>query len=202
MRLRNVKDADAIVSAHPLVVTEVTNNTFNNDRPIHLEIGMGKGEFITEMSKAYPEINFVALEKYPSVMVRALTKAENLPNLRFMALDAQDLEAVIKVKIQALYLNFSDPWPKTRHAKRRLTHPNFLVMYERLFTDEINIYQKTDNKALFAYSIMSLSMSGYIFPEVSLDLKQSKIKNIPTEYEQKFMALGTTINYLHAKKKI
>ena len=202
MRLRNVKNAATIVSSHPLVITEINSATFTNEKPIRIEIGMGKGDFIIEMSKAYPEFNFVGIEKYPSVMVRALEKAEELPNLRFLCLDAKEINEVVKIKIDAIYLNFSDPWPKKRHAKRRLTSKEFLAKYALLFENEINIYQKTDNKAFFADSVVSLSANGYTIKDLSLDLTNSEIPNIQTEYEKKFVSLGETINYCHATKKI
>ena len=202
MRLRNVKNAKEIVATHPLVVTAIDENTFSNNNPIRLEIGAGKGEFIIQMSETYPNINFVAVERYESVLVRALNRIQNIHNLRFLCLDAKELPNVLKVKIEGLYLNFSDPWPKARHAKRRLTSKVFLTLYEPLFEEVINIYQKTDNKALFAYSVCSLSQNGYIIKDLSLDLASADIPNIETEYEKKFKAKGQTINYLYASKKI
>ncbi len=203
MRLRNIKNAKEIVNTHSLVIKELNNETFANNNPVSIEIGMGKGDFIIGMAKKYPNTNFVGIEKYESVMVRALEKIGELPdNLKFMCLDAKEINEYLKIKIKALYLNFSDPWPKTRHEKRRLTSAGFLNNYEKLFTKEINIYQKTDNKALFAYSLVSLSNNGYILKDVSLDLHKTQIPNIETEYEKKFTLLGETINYLHATKNI
>ena len=203
MRLRNIKNAKDIVDNHPLVISKLTKETFNNPNPIHLEIGMGKGDFIIEMARKYPDINFVGMEKYESVMVRAVQKVEEMPNnLRFMRLDAKYLATYIDVKIAALYLNFSDPWPKKRHAKRRLTNKYFLDFYEKIFVGVVNIYQKTDNKCLFAYSLESLSQNGYLLEKVSLDLHREDIPNVLTEYEKKFSEQGILINYLHATKKI
>lgn len=203
MRLRNVKNAKVIVSSHPLVIKNLNQNTFVNNNPIHLEIGTGKGDFLIGMASAFPNINFVGIEKYESVLVRALEKIDELPNnLRFMKIDAREIDKYIKVKIEALYLNFSDPWPKNRHEKRRLTSPNFLALYETIFAKHINIYQKTDNKSLFAYSLTSFSKCGYILEKVSLDLHGEDIFNVLTEYENKFSEKGETINYLHATKKI
>lgn len=203
MRLRNIKNAKDIVDNHPLVISKLTKETFNNPNPIHLEIGMGKGDFIIEMARKYPDINFVGMEKYESVMVRAVQKVEEMPNnLRFMRLDAKYLATYIDVKIAALYLNFSDPWPKKRHAKRRLTNKYFLDFYEKIFVGVVNIYQKTDNKGLFAYSLESLSQNGYLLEKVSLDLHREDIPNVLTEYEKKFSEQGILINYLHATKKI
>jgi len=202
MRLRNVKDAAIKVMNHPLVISEVNELTFVNKAPLHIEIGMGKGDFITQMAKENPQINYVGIEKYPGVLVKALVKGEGLSNLKLMCLDAGDLLEHFKVKIDCLYLNFSDPWPKKRHTKRRLTSPSFLASYEKLFIEEVSIYQKTDNKSFFAYSLVSFSQAGYILEAVSLDLANSEIPNVLTEYERKFMAEGTTINYLHATKKV
>lgn len=201
MRLRNVKNAKVIVSSHPLVIKNLNQNTFVNNNPIHLEIGTGKGDFLIGMASAFPNINFVGIEKYESVLVRALEKIDELPNnLRFMKIDAREIDKYIKVKIEALYLNFSDPWPKNRHEKRRLTSPNFLALYETIFAKHINIYQKTDNKSLFAYSLTSFSKCGYTLKKVSLDLHQEDIFNVLTEYEKKFALKGQTINYLYATK--
>lgn len=203
MRLRNIKNAKEIVINHPLVISELLINTFDNHNPIHLEIGAGKGDFLIGMAEKYPDINFVGIEKYESVLVRALEKVEVLPhNLKFMAIDAKEINDFVTTKISALYLNFSDPWPKTRHEKRRLTSKDFLINYEKLFDKEINIYQKTDNKTLFAYSLQSFSQNGYTLKEVSLDLHQTDIPNVLTEYERKFSSMGVTINYLHAFKKL
>jgi len=201
MRLRNVKNAKEIVNNHPLVIQKVDNDTFKNNNPIHIEIGMGKGDFIINMSEKYPHINFIGIEKYASVMVRALSKIEESDNLRFMLLDAKELIEVFDTKIEAIYLNFSDPWPKKRHTKRRLTYSNYLDIYEKLFKKDIHIYLKTDNKDLFAYSMESLTENNYRLEEVSFDLANSDIPNIETEYERKFKAKGVTINYLHATKK-
>ncbi|NLL02163.1 MAG: tRNA (guanosine(46)-N7)-methyltransferase TrmB [Mollicutes bacterium] len=203
MRLRNIKNAKEIVESHPIVINKLNKDTFDNENPIHLEIGMGKGDFIIEMAKLYPDINFIGMEKFESVLVRAIQKIEEIPhNLRFMRLDAKDILEYIDVKIAALYLNFSDPWPKKRHVKRRLTNKYFLDLYEKLFDKKINIYQKTDNKYLFAYSLSSLSQNGYILEKVSLDLHKEDIPNVLTEYEKKFSEQGILINYLHATKNI
>ena len=203
MRLRKVKNAKEIVANHPLVINELNNKTFINNNPISIEIGTGKGDFIIDMAEKYPHINFIGIEKYESVFIRALEKIDEIPpNLRFICNDARFINDYIKIKINNIYLNFSDPWPKKRHEKRRLTSQDFLDLYEKLFDQEINIYLKTDNKSLFAYSIISLSNNNYIFKDLSLDLHQENIPNVFTEYEKKFSSLGLTINYLHAFKKI
>lgn len=203
MRLRNVKNAKEIVVSHPLIIKELNNQVFLNNNPVAIEIGTGKGDFIIEMAQNYPKINFIGIEKYHSVIIRALAKIDNIPpNLRFICNDAKNIDDFIKIEINHIYLNFSDPWPKKRHEKRRLTSQDFLDKYEKLFHKEINLYLKTDNKSLFAYSIMSLSNNNYLFKQVSLDLHKENIFNIMTEYEKKFSLLGIPINYLHAVKKI
>ncbi len=191
MRLRNVKNAKEIVVSHPLIIKELNNQVFLNNNPVAIEIGTGKGDFIIEMAQNYPKINFIGIEKYHSVIIRALAKIDNIPpNLRFICNDAKNIDDFIKIEINHIYLNFSDPWPKKRHEKRRLTSQDFLDKYEKLFHKEINLYLKTDNKSLFAYSIMSLSNNNYLFKQVSLDLHKENIFNIMTEYEKKFSLLG------------
>ena len=208
MRLRNVKNAKNIVDNSKYVINnpeEYIGNyktLFNNDNPINIEIGMGKGDFIIGMAKKYPNINFIGIEKYESVMVRAIEKLENieLPNLKLIRMDAIEIDKVFNKEINTIYLNFSDPWPKKRHAKRRLTSEIFLRLYDKIFINTPHIIQKTDNIGLFTSSLVSLSKYGYTLEEVSLDLKNESIDNVVTEYENKFMNLGTNINYLNAKK--
>lgn len=208
MRLRNVKNAASIVGNSKYVINNPEEyigefqNLFNNDNPINIEIGMGKGDFIIGMAKKYPNINFIGIEKYESVMVRAIEKLENieLPNLKLIRMDAIEIDKVFNKEINTIYLNFSDPWPKKRHAKRRLTSEIFLKLYDKIFIGVPHIIQKTDNIGLFASSLVSLSKYGYTLEEVSLDLKNEDIDNVVTEYENKFMNLGTNINYLNAKK--
>lgn len=176
---------------------------FRNTNPIHIEIGMGKGKFIYDMAKLNPNINFIGIEKYESVLVRAVEKInmEPLPNLRLMCIDALNLPDIFLHEISCIYLNFSDPWPKNRHAKRRLTSPIFLDIYENLFVHEKRIIQKTDNLILFASSLKNLNNYGYTFDSVSLDLASTDIPNVETEYETKFKSQGIKINYLNAYKK-
>lgn len=208
MRLRNVKDADKIVASSKYVINNPENykgnfkKLFNKERKIHIEIGMGKGDFIIEMAKKYPDINFIGIEKYASVMVRAIQKLEEeeLDNLKLICIDAMQIDEIFKKEIDTIYLNFSDPWPKSKHAKRRLTSPIFLEKYASLFVNSPHIVQKTDNIGLFAYSIMSLSQFDYTLESVSLDLEHENIDNVETEYEKKFMSLGVKINYLDAVK--
>lgn len=209
MRLRNVKDAYQIVASSPYVVVptkELYGNfksLFNNDNPICLEIGMGKGDFIIGNAKRFPNINFIGIEKYESVMVRAIQKLEQveLPNLKLIRVDAFTIDLIFNHEISTLFLNFSDPWPKKRHARRRLTSEIFLNKYDSIFASNPHIIQKTDNIGLFAYSLSSLSTNGYTLKRVSLDLEhEDDIENIETEYEKKFKSKGVKINYLDAVK--
>ena len=208
MRLRNVKNANEIVNKSNYVIKNPEEyigkykEIFNNNNDINIEIGMGKGDFIIGMAKTYPNINFIGIEKYESVMVRAIEKLENidLPNLKLIRMDAINIDKIFSREINTIYLNFSDPWPKSRHYKRRLTSPIFLELYDKVFSSNPHIIQKTDNIGLFAYSIESLSQYGYIFEKISLNLIDEEIPNIETEYEKKFMSKGVNINYLNAKK--
>lgn len=200
MRLRNVKNADKILEESPLVVLE---NPFDDSRELRIEIGTGKGDFIIGTARKYPNVNFIGIEKYPSVLVRALEKLEDIPdNLRFMCIDAKNIEDYFDHNVSVIYLNFSDPWPKTRHEKRRLTSESFLKSYDKISKTFVHIKQKTDNKGLFAYSLVSLNNAGYHFNDVCLDLTNSNIDNVQSEYEKKFVVAGETINYLDAEKKL
>lgn len=208
MRLRNVKNAGLIIDESPYIIKDPMqykghfNTLFNNDHPLNIEIGMGKGDFIMAMAIKYPEINFIGLEKYESVLVRAIQKLEGqkIPNLRLICADAIDIDAIFDHEITTLYLNFSDPWPKKRHAKRRLTSPIFLSKYANIFKDTNEIIMKTDNIELYAYSLESLSQDHYYFQEASLDYQDED--NVLTEYESKFRKQNIRINYLHAIKDV
>ncbi len=224
MRLRNVQNAIEILEKSPYYIKTPINmigkwdKVFQNallketeenwfatyfNAPIHLEIGCGKGKFLIEMAKKHPNICFVGMEYQKSVLVRAIQKVEqeNLPNIRFICWNASLVKEVFDHEISVLYLNFSDPWPKKRHAKRRLTHPDFINGYETIFKDTKTIIQKTDNLNLFIYSLESLSKCGYTLEKISLDLEQENIENIKTEYEEKFTNLGCKINYVKAVKQ-
>ncbi|EQC1982869.1 tRNA (guanosine(46)-N7)-methyltransferase TrmB [Listeria innocua] len=176
---------------------------FGNNNPIHIEIGSGKGQFISGMAKANPEINYIGIEMIESVLVSALDKAieAEVPNLRLVARDAKLLEESFeKGEIAQIYLNFSDPWPKKRHTKRRLTNPTFLTIYERLLPKAGEIHFKTDNRSLFEYSLVAFSEYNMLLTFVSLDLHNSYYEgNIKTEYEEKFSAKGFPIYRLEAK---
>ena len=207
MRLRNLKDKDVYLEHCSYLVKEPSeykgkwNLLFGNYNPIHLEIGMGKGDFIYEMAKLNPNINFIGIEKYSNVLARAIKKYPvELPNLKIIALDALNLGEVFDHEIDVIYLNFSDPWPKKRTASRRLTSEVFLHIYDALFKKKKVIVMKTDNLGLFASSLVSLSQYGYVFENVSLDLHSTDIFNVQTEYEKKFVSLGIKINYLKAVK--
>ena len=209
MRLRNVRNAKEIVDNSDYVVHNPFEykgkykELFGNENPIHLEVGMGKGDFIINMALKYPEINFIGLEKYESIVCRAIQKLENkdIKNLKLIVIDALELGNIFDKEIECLYLNFSDPWPKKRHARRRLTSEVFLPIYDEIFKGEKLIIQKTDNVGLFESSIVSLSTYGYVIEEISLDLASTDKDNVETEYESKFKAQGIRINYLKARKK-
>lgn len=209
MRLRNVKNKEEVLNKSKIFIINPEeyigswNKVFGNDNEIHIEIGMGKGSFIIEMAKRYPNINFIGIEKYDSVIVRALEKIDYLDNLRIVRMDASLIEYSFKYEVSRVYLNFSDPWPKKRHALRRLTSPVFLKKYDSIFKDDSVIYQKTDNRELFEYSLVSLSEYGYTLKEVSLDLyKLEDLSfNVPTEYEIKFNSKGQPIYRVVAVKQ-
>ena len=209
MRIRNLKNTQEIVENttyllnNPKEYKGKFNKLFNNDNPIHLEIGMGKGNFIINMAKKYPNINFIGLELYTNVIARAIKKLneEDIPNLKLININALELNDIFDKEISCIYLNFSDPWPKKRNAKRRLTSDIFLNVYDNLFKNKKIIKLKTDNKGLFESSIVSLSNYGYTIEEISLDLHSTDIDNVETEYEHKFASQGIKINYLKARKK-
>lgn len=198
MRLRNVKGADKKIIESDIIIKNPEEykgqykSLFKNNNPIHLEIGMGKGDFIIGMAKKYPDINFIGIEKYDSVIVRALDKIDlDIPNLKLIRMDATSIEKVFSKEIDTLYLNFSDPWPKNRHEDRRLTSPKFLNRYENIFKVKKHIIMKTDNRNLFEYSVISFTDNKYKIIDLCLDLHNSSVlDNVETEYERKFKKLG------------
>ena len=208
MRLRNVRGASETIENSLYVIKNYEeykgkyNTVFANNNPIHIEIGMGKGNFIINMAKKYPNINFIGIEKFDSVLVRAIEKVdEDIPNLRFIRMDATDIEKVFYKEIDTIYLNFSDPWPKNRHEHRRLTSEKFLKRYDNLFSKEKNIIMKTDNRKLFEFSIISFTDYNYKIEEISLDMYNDDIKdNVQTEYEKKFSEKGFPIYKIVVKK--
>lgn len=204
MRLRNKPWAKDKLLANPqYVVTSPEeykgrwNEAFGNDKPLHIEVGTGKGRFITEMAKANPEINYIGIELQESVIVSALDLAleAGVPNVKLLNVNAEKLEDFFaKGDVNRIYLNFSDPWPKKKHAKRRLTYKRFLAMYENILVDGGEIHFKTDNRSLFEFSLMSFSQYGLLLTYVSLDLHKSEFEgNIMTEYEERFSSLGHPI---------
>ena len=188
MRLRNVKNAKEIVSSNEWVITK---NIFNDDKPLYIEIGTGKGDFIIQMARLNPDINYIGIEKYESILIRAINKIEDIPsNLRFMCIDAGTINEYFNKNVSKIYLNFSDPWPKDRHEKRRLTYHTFLRIYDKVLKDKKHIIMKTDNRCLFEYSVSSFSKYGYVINELCCDLHKRNEEIITTEYEEKFMKLG------------
>lgn len=211
MRLRYVPIAKELIDSHPeLVLDHQTGRVFDfeeifhNDAPIHIEIGMGKGKFIYSMAKMNPHINYIGIEKFDSVIVRALEKLINepLPNLLLLRADAKNLNMIFKEKsISRIYLNFSDPWPKDRHAKRRLTHHNFLKQYQSLLKNDAVIEFKTDNVILFNFSVEEIQKYPMEILYLSRDLHLEDTENIMTEFEEKFSKKGNKIYKLTAMFK-
>ena len=211
MRLRKVKGADEFIAAHPDIVLEDPKSLkgrwqtiFEQDQPLNIEVGMGKGGFIVGMAQKNPHLNFVGIEKFDSVLVRALEKTleQPLPNLKLLKVDAEELQDIFEEnEVAGIYLNFSDPWPKPRHAKRRLTHETFLASYEKIMAPGGTLAFKTDNRLLFEYSLVSLNAYGMSLVDVALDLHQREDLewNVMTEYEQKFSAKGQPIYRLEAQ---
>lgn len=208
MRLRNVKNATEILNDSAYFVKEPSgikgkwNEEFGDDQPIMLEIGMGKGDFLIGMAEAHLEWNFIGIEKYESVLVRAVQKLDELElkNVRVINIDAIDVHNVFDAEIDTIYLNFSDPWPKKRHYKRRLTYRDFLIEYDKIFKDNSKVEMKTDNDSLFESTLISLNDYGYKFDEVILDLWSTDKPNVKTEYEIKFSSKGYKIKYVRAHK--
>lgn len=203
MRLRNNPKANEILENHKEFVVLNTKDykgrwkdVFSNNNPIYIEIGMGKGDFIIENASRYPHINFIGIEKFPSVLVGAVKKYDevgHLDNLKFMKEDAMFLNDVFEDnEVDCIYLNFSDPWPKKKHAKRRLTSHTFLPIYENILKKQGELILKTDNRTLFEFSLISFQQFGMNFQDVCLDLHHSDgyEDNIQTEYERKFSPYG------------
>lgn len=206
MRIKHVKGATETVEQSSYVVHDyinykgLWNKVFENNNPIYIEIGMGKGQFLIETAKKFPNINFIGIEKYDSIIVRAIQKLEkeNLNNIKIIRMDASQINEVFNKEIEQIYLNFSDPWPKKRHENRRLTSKNFLDKYSHIFKNHQNIIQKTDNKELFAFSLMSFNNEKFTILDLSLDYDSPD--NIETEYEHKFKANGNPIYMVKVTK--
>lgn len=212
MRSRFKPWAADLLEAHPeIVIPEPAKlkgqwqKEFGNDHPLHVEAGTGKGRFIIGMAKANPDINYIGIELFDSVIVTALETVledeKGVPNLRLLKVNAKDmLEFFEKGEVARLYLNFSDPWPKKRHAKRRLTHETFLKFYQAVLPENGEIHFKTDNRGLFEYSLVSISEYGMKLNYVSLDLHANEPEwNIMTEYEEKFSKKGQPIYRMEAQ---
>ncbi len=205
MRLRHNPKADIAVENSEYVEQDPKSRKgcwkelFGNDNPIHIEIGMGKGRFLMELALQNPEINYVGIERVATVLYKALKKQEELklPNLRLMAFNADEINEVFeKDEVDRIYLNFSDPWPKDRHALRRLTSPKFLSLYDKFLKKDGFIEFKTDNRGLFDYSLEAAIIAGWKTRDVTYDLHNSEYSkgNIMTEYEERFTSMGVPIN--------
>lgn len=216
MRLRNIPGADDVIGRHPIVVKQEKNykgkwtSVFENTNPIHIEIGMGKGQFLLTLAKRNPQINYVGIERYSSVLLRATEKFDTeefceLTNVRFICMDAMELPEVFESgEIEKIYLNFSDPWPKARHARRRLTSIPFLTQYEKVLVRGGNVEFKTDNRRLFEFSLEKVEEAGWTLLGHTFDLHHdAKMNegNVMTEYEEKFSGMGNPIHKLIATRK-
>ena len=205
MRLRNVPGARDVMDANEYVYTEpegmagTWSQIFGNNNPVHIEIGMGKGRFITTLASMNPDINYVGIEKYSSVLLRAVEKQDELclPNLRFIRMDAENITSVFgKEEVDRIYLNFSDPWPKDRHAKRRLTSRQFFARYDEILKSNGRVEFKTDNRPLFAFSVEEVNEAGWKLSVCTYDLHNDEKLvegNVMTEYEERFSSQGNPI---------
>lgn len=215
MRLRNIPGAKDAIEESRYVVHEVQEKkgawsaVFGNGNPIHIEVGMGKGRFIMDMAERNPQVNYVGIEMYDSVLLRALQKmrereeeGRELKNLFFIRMDARELPAVFeKGEVEKVYLNFSDPWPKERHAKRRLTSRQFLARYQQILPDSGIVEFKTDNRPLFEFSLEEAEAAGWKLLAYTFDLHHNEEMmkgNVMTEYEEKFSSQGNPIHKLIA----
>lgn len=212
MRLRHIKGAEEEIADSPYVVQDPKERKgswadfFGNENPIRIEIGMGKGKFIMELAEKNPDVNYIGIERYSSVLLRGLQKRAELElsNIYFMCIDASELEEVFaEGEVDRIYLNFSDPWPKDRHAKRRLTSDRFLAIYDKILRKDGIIEFKTDNQGLFAYSLESIPEAGWNVDSHTFDLHNSDMVegNIMTEYETKFCSEGKPICKLVASRE-
>ena len=212
MRLRNVPGAREIMIENEFVFTEPENmagtwkEVFGNNNPVRIEIGMGKGRFITTLAQMNPDINYIGIEKYSSVLLRAVEKQDELrlSNLRFIRMDAENIGDVFaKGEVDRIYLNFSDPWPKDRHAKRRLTSKQFFERYDGILKKDGIVEFKTDNDLLFQFSLEQVPEAGWNLEKFTWDLHNDEkmVKgNVMTEYESKFSAMGNPIHKLIASR--
>ena len=211
MRLRNVRGAREALQESDFTVNEPTEyrgkwlELFENNNPLHIEIGTGKGRFLMTLAEQTPDINYVGIEKFSSVLIRAIEKQRELalPNLYFIRMDAENIEEVFaEGEVDRIYLNFSDPWPKDRHAKRRLTSKQFFARYDKILDKNGRVEFKTDNRDLFDFSVESVKEAGWNLSAVTYDLHNSDMNegNIMTEYEIKFSEMGNPIHKLIANR--
>lgn len=213
MRLRNIPGADEVVANSPYCIQTPTEHkgnwsaVFENDHPIHIEIGMGKGRFIMDLARLNPNINYIGIERYTSVLLRAVQKIEEnpLPNVRFLCEDAANLPEIFAAEeVKRIYLNFSDPWPKDRHARRRLTSSEFLARYDQFLAKDGRLEFKTDNVGLFDFSLEEINNSDVWHIDVhTYDLHEDPMLNfgnVMTEYEEKFSSKGNPICKLIASR--
>lgn len=214
MRLRNITGADTYIENSEYVVQDPAskkgcwNGVFGKKAPLHIEVGMGKGQFLMKLAQLNPDVNYVGIEMYSSVLLRAVQKMEENPlaNLRFIRMDAREIEDVFaKGEVDKIYLNFSDPWPKDRHAKRRLPSRQFLARFDQILKADGNLEFKTDNKDLFAFAEEEVEPAGWHIDAITYDLHHDEVMNqgnIMTEYEEKFSSKGNPIyKYIISRNK-
>ena len=209
MRLRHIPGSEEEIATSPYVIQNPSEKkgcwkeVFGNENPIEIEIGMGKGRFIMELAALHSEINYVGIERYPSVLLRGLQKRAELEldNIYFMCVDAKNLaEIYAPGEVEKIYLNFSDPWPKDRHEKRRLTSEDFMTVYNQILRPDGVVEFKTDNRELFDYSLEAIPRAGWKIVDFTYDLHHSEMGagNVMTEYEEKFSSKGNPIYKLVA----
>ncbi len=211
MRLRHIRGSERAIAESPYVVQQPEqyrgrfHELFGNTHPIRIEVGMGKGKFIMELAERNPQLNFIGVERYSSVLLRALQKREemDLPNVWFMCVDARELPGIFAPgEVENIYLNFSDPWPKERHARRRLTSPDFMKVYDQILEKNGRVEFKTDNQELFSYSLEAIPEAGWKIDGFTRDLHHSDMAegNVMTEYETRFSSMGNPICKLIASR--
>ena len=206
MRLRHIKGCEEFVANSPCTINEPGSHkgrwqeAFARRQPLHIEIGMGKGRFIRQMAALHPDINYLGIEIYESVMQKAIERLGDKPDhLFFLCMNAEILEEVFAPgEVERIYLNFSDPWPKVRHEHRRLTSPRFMAIYDKVLASDGTVEFKTDNEGLFDYSLEAIPQAGWQIIWQTRDLHALDIDNVETEYEEKFSAKGNPIYKLIA----